>query len=515
MNVPKPIHKCLLSLGYRPARAKNYCKFLPDKPVAQWVEFNDQQRWNDEIDGYEQFFLIELGIWFPRCDGGFTSENYGWCLCADGTMQKSSGFTKDLHIQGYREGDEEQAVEVLRANLELRMAELIDYERWLALVDFQSGISSELPAKYAHLQSSYTKSVIPKGYPHPHNLSPFSETYRRIQEIENNAELMRQINDFIDGKITSLPTELEYAAFCYEYRHRKKIGRYAVERFYDSRVTKKFHYLLLAEHYDDIKKMLEQYQPTKQNKTRFDAYERAEYRYMQACAEQQKIIVTDESREWAEKKKLIAPNTWESVPESAFADADSGTQESTATMADNLYAIFFSNKKALASYVLTRHGVDINKQRGEKVTDALDAAESLDADQFVVRSPRGRWCVLMGSIDHILDDSCGDIAEQLSAVSEKDEVLLLTSNDTSGGLWFEYHKNGTLKRRWVCACGEVEQNEGKPLNDFDAKTFGTAIDEEEGAPDTDVLVKIAELITGLDWDALAATGTVYRQEQGS
>lgn len=45
MNVPKSIHKCLLSLGYRYVGHKEYWKFLPDKPVAQSVGFNDQERW--------------------------------------------------------------------------------------------------------------------------------------------------------------------------------------------------------------------------------------------------------------------------------------------------------------------------------------------------------------------------------------------------------------------------------------------------------------------------------------
>ena len=468
---------------------------------------------NYETDTYEQFFLLQQELVFPRCDGGFTSSNYGWCLCPDGTMQESSGLTKELHIQGFREGDDAQAVEILKANLERCMAELLDYEHWLALIDFQSGVSAELPAKFAHLQSNYTKFVKPKGY--PVNPSPFDNTLNQIIDIKNNAELMQQINDVIDGKMTTPPAELEYAAWFYEYFHHKKIRRFEIERFYDSRVDEKFHYLLLAERYDDIKKLLEQYPLREEDKTGYGAeYEMAKYRYMLACAEQRKIIVTDESREWAEKKKLIAPYTWASVPESVFWGTNSETQN-TATMADNIYALFFSNKKALAKYLLTRHGVDISALQGEKVSDALDEAENLDANQFVVRSPRGRWYVLMGSIDHCLDDSLGNIGEQLSAVSEKGEALLLTSNDTSGGLWFEYHKNGKLKRRWICACGEVEHNDGKPLNDFDAKTFGTEIDEEEGTPETDILVKIAEQITGPAWDALSGSGTVYQQNQSS
>ena len=68
MNVPKSIHKCLLGMGYRYVGNKEYWKFLPDKPVAQSVQFNDQERWSDELDAYEQFFQLDLGIWLPRGD---------------------------------------------------------------------------------------------------------------------------------------------------------------------------------------------------------------------------------------------------------------------------------------------------------------------------------------------------------------------------------------------------------------------------------------------------------------
>lgn len=507
MNVPKSIHKCLLSLGYRYVGNKEYWKFLPDKPVAQSVQFNDQERWSDELDAYEQFFLLDLSIWFPRADiDSFTTANSNWCLCPDGTMQESSGFLKDLHIQGFRENEDAQAVEVIKANLDRCMAELLDYERWLALLDFQTGVSSALPAKYAHLQNDYTKLVLPKGYSHPVHLSPFSETYKQIQEIEKNDAQMQQIKDFVNGKTDTIPAELEYAAFYYEYRHCEKIVRVEIDEFGAS-VTDKCYYLMLAERYDELRQFVEQF-PFPEKDGFNPAYRRPTYRYMLACAEQRKILVTDKTRERMEKKKLVTPNLWESVPSSTFLDKDSTQNQETATMPENLYALFFSKKTALQSFVQTRFGVDISQAQGEKVSDALDAAEVAEQNEFIVRSPQGRWFVLLGAIEQTFDDGEDKLTAQLAQASEKAEVLLIANEDTSGSLVFEYHKNSKLKRRWLCSDGEIE-TVGKALNDLDKQSFISKFDEENGTPDTDILVAMAEKITGLNWDTLSKTGTVY------
>lgn len=506
MNVPKSIHKCLLGMGYRYVRHKEYWKFLPDKPVAQSVQFNDQERWSDELDAYEQFFLLDLSIWFPRADiDSFTTANSGWRLCPDGTMQERSGSLIDLHIQGFREDEDAQAVEVIKANLERCMAKLLDYDYWLALLDFQTGVSSALPAKYAHLQSNYTKLVLPKGY--PINLSSFPEIYLQIQEIEKNAKLMQQIEDFVSGKTAAIPAELEHAAWRYESRHCNKIGRFEIDRFSSIIVFHKCYYLMLAERYDELRQFVAQF-PFPEKDGVNPAYRRPTYRYMLACAEKRKILLTDETRLWAEKKKLVAPNSWESVPLSTFLDKDSEQNQETATMPENMYALFFSKKSALQSFVQTRFGVELATAQGEKVADAMDAAEAAEQTEFIARSPKGRWFVLLGAIEQILDDDNGEISTQLAQVSEKAEVLLIANEDTSGSLVFEYHKNGKLKRRWLCSDGEIE-SVGKALNDLDKQSFINEFDEENGTPDTDILVAMAEKITGLNWETLSGAGTVY------
>ena len=87
-------------------------------------------------------------------------------------------------------------------------------------------------------------------------------------------------------------------------------------------------------------------------------------------------------------------------------------------------------------------------------------------------------------------------------------MLLIANEDTSGSLVFEYHKNRKLTRRWLCSDGEIE-TVGKALNDLDKQSFITKFDEENGTPDTDILVAMAEKITELNWDTLSKTGTVY------
>ncbi|MBR5676110.1 MAG: hypothetical protein IKX14_06710, partial [Neisseriaceae bacterium] len=161
---------------------------------------------------------------------------------------------------------------------------------------------------------------------------------------------------------------------------------------------------------------------------------------------------------------------------------------------------------------LARFGVDISQTQGEKVEDAMDAAEVAEQNEFVIRSPKGRWFVLMGAIEQTFDDESEDkFTAELGKTSEKAEVLFIANEDTSGSLIFEYHKNGKLKRHWSCSDGEIE-NIGKPLNDLDKQLLIAKFGEEEGTPDTDILVAMAEKITELNWDTLSKTGTVYHIE---
>ena len=65
----------------------------------------------------------------------------------------------------------------------------------------------------------------------------------------------------------------------------------------------------------------------------------------------------------------------------------------------------------------------------------------------------------------------------------------------------------------VCGFGSNRQINMRELPNYGRHL---AADNRDGkAPQVCAFCSSAELITGLDWDALAATGTVYRQEQGS
>ena len=175
----------------------------------------------------------------------------------------------------------------------------------------------------------------------------------------------------------------------------------------------------------------------------------------------------------------------------------------------DVFAVYFSSgRDAMAQYLLSHLGVKLDELSGEEIDDAQSALD-LDEREIVTIQPEGsNWCVLLGDISLAFNE---EKTEQcLSAASKGGEVLMILSQDVTGGAWFEYHKDGQLHRKWVEIESEVEANIGEPLNDFDAEHFTDEIDEEEGPPDTWELVELAEGITGIPWDDLSAPGTLYR-----
>ena len=510
MKVPRAIHKFLLSEGFRPTGSRTYCKLLPGQPVAWHVELQ-----NRGWPGEAAVLQICLHLLFPN----YRLINPCEVLCPDG-MLRPQDWGKTTFGERF-----DEALEVLRAHLGKWMAVIADPQVMLALVDYEMALAPQPPSQFSCIATHFRRFERPPGVDDIQKYLVYNKTYspqemeefqkimevlndadRREQEALGNPEIAREIEAFKNGERMEPPAGLEDIAWHLE---RRKVQR----GISSGRLHQKIHYLLLAQHYPQLRELLEQHPLTEHEMTKpLFAGERQERRYQLACAEQGKIIVLDNFREWAEKKKLIVPNAWASVPYSDFADAAGEGQTGGETMPDKIYTIFFSGgKKALAAYVQQRHGLDINGLRGEKVADALDAAEDAGAEEFIVRSPRGRWCALLGNIEHCIDEKLGDITPQLSAASQGGEVLLLASEDTSGSVWFEYHKNGKLRRRWLCSDGEVE-SEGKPLNDFDKRTFGAEI-SEDGPPETWPLSTMAEHITRLSWDALDGTGTVYHLNQ--
>ena len=174
----------------------------------------------------------------------------------------------------------------------------------------------------------------------------------------------------------------------------------------------------------------------------------------------------------------------------------------------DVFAVYFSGgRDAMSQYLLAHHGVKLDELAGEEIDDAQSALE-LDEREIVTVQPEGsNWCVLLGDISLCFDEEPG---AHLSAASKGGEVMMIFTQDVTGGAWFEYHKGGQLRRKWMEVESEVEANIGEPLNEFDAEHFTDEIDEEEGPPDTWELVELAEAITGIPWDSLSAAGTLYK-----
>lgn len=489
MSVPKPIHKYLLGEGFRYVGRGRYCKFLPGQPVAHCVTV-DEIEWGG-MPG--KFIEISLFLDFPN-DAIILWEY----LCRDGLLRPGPKRGLLWPVE-----QSAQALDVLRATMHKWMDTLVNPDIMIAALDYEMGLRDAPPEPFSHITDFYYEGEARKLT---------EEEARRINGMDDVLDEAghEAVRAFVHWESDTLPAALQGL----EWYYRKKLVRCGGS----NNRTDKMLYLLLAGRYAEAEELLLQHPLSPYEMTHpVHAGIRARYRYHLACAQQKKIIVLDDFREWAEKKKLIAPCTWESVPYSTFEDA--GKQVDAGDMED-MYAIFFSGgRKAAAAFVQAQHGVNITGRRGKRVEDALDAACDDDEAQFILCAPSRRWSVLMGSVAQVADEEGEDTAlsRHLSAASKtgKDgagsEVLFICSQDTAGALWLEFHKNGACLRQWACADGEVLANTGAPLNELDARAFGVEIGED-GPPESGTLVELAEKITGISWDALCAPGAAFALE---
>lgn len=174
----------------------------------------------------------------------------------------------------------------------------------------------------------------------------------------------------------------------------------------------------------------------------------------------------------------------------------------------NLYVMYFSgNERQMREYLLQRYHLVLDKCPGKKVNNALEAAiEADDSHLTVMASNTANWNVMMGNSAQCFDEL---LTDQLSAASKHGEILMMLSQDVTGGLWFEYHKDGDLRRQWICIEGEVHANIGRPLNDIDAENFTDCVDIEN-MPSFETLTKLAETITGVCFNDLQTSGIIYQ-----
>lgn len=485
MSVPKPIHKYLLGEGFRYGGRGGYWKLLPEQPVAHYVEVSEAE-WGGQPG---RFITICLGLVFPT-GAQFNEWDY---LRSDGLLHVHADKWRQVWpVEQYA-----QALDVLRATMHKWLDVIANPAIMIAALDYAMGLRDAPPEPFAYLTDLYYEGE------HPYWMLT-EENKRLVDHAHRTGSLDEAFRAFYAGQCVTLPGALHGLEWYFKLEMMR--GRQT-----GSILKKKTVYLLLARRYAEAENLLLTNTTMQEFKNTFY------YRWLLACAQQKKLIVLDSFREWMEKDKMVAPGTWESVPDSTFEDA--GKQADAGDMED-IYAIFFSGgRKAAAAYLQAQHGVNITGRRGKRVEDALDAACDDDESQLILCAPNRRWSVLMGSVAQVADEEGEDTAlsRHLSAASKtgKDgagsEVLFICSQDTAGALWLEYHRNGACLRQWACADGEVLANTGAPLGELDARTFGAEIGED-GPPESGTLMELAEKITGISRDALCTPGAAFALE---
>jgi hypothetical protein len=98
-----------------------------------------------------------------------------------------------------------------------------------------------------------------------------------------------------------------------------------------------------------------------------------------------------------------------------------------------------------------------------------------------------------------LEDALG----KLSEASKGRRLFFWLTQSASGGLWFEAHEDGELKRKWLEVEGEVEENEGTPLPQ-EPEGFFNSDEDEEGERDEDALFELSDAVTGVSTEEVFA-----------
>ena len=104
-----------------------------------------------------------------------------------------------------------------------------------------------------------------------------------------------------------------------------------------------------------------------------------------------------------------------------------------------------------------------------------------------------------------LDEKLTDI---LSSISVDGSVFMLFIQNVTGGIWFEYHEQGMLKRQWVEIESVIQSNLGASLNDLDATIFADSSDENEPR-DPQKALELAEDVMGIKFDKFSGIFNMY------
>ncbi|WP_343292956.1 hypothetical protein AAHN93_14480 [Vandammella animalimorsus] len=166
----------------------------------------------------------------------------------------------------------------------------------------------------------------------------------------------------------------------------------------------------------------------------------------------------------------------------------------------NIVCIVVARFNAPPLSVLSENGLLLN---GWGAADDLLSAVTEEEDLIGVIDC-GNSTVLISDSSQFL---CEGFSDFLGFLSKESSVFMLLNQDASGGLWFEFHEKGQMKRQWVMVEGSVHSNVGAPLNALDESVFW-GLDED--ACDFWAAVELMEQVTNVKWENLAGKGAIYR-----
>lgn len=122
---------------------------------------------------------------------------------------------------------------------------------------------------------------------------------------------------------------------------------------------------------------------------------------------------------------------------------------------------------------------------------------SLEENQIGI-AQIGDWGVLVSGCYLFLEKEATPI---LTSFSDNTKVFFVLTESTSAGLWFEYHVNGELIRKWVEVESEVAVNFGEALPQ-EPGNFFTSEPDEEGDRDEWKLFDLCEKVTQVSTEKL-------------
>lgn len=104
-----------------------------------------------------------------------------------------------------------------------------------------------------------------------------------------------------------------------------------------------------------------------------------------------------------------------------------------------------------------------------KLIDTIDIVEyqdntellNLTVSQKLVFLTNNDWIITFIDPSYCLEKN---FISTLTRLSKQTDIFMVLTQSITGGLWFEYHQQGELKRQWIEVEGEILSNLGEPIS---------------------------------------------------